>query len=351
MAGPSDGKSFRSFLIVWAAGATLTSLGLAVVVIYLLLRPDREPSSSRSPSTATRAGSPAAMPPAPSENSEKSATAFSALPRGTRVLDGVAFRIGRPVNIIGARAAKAGGKEFARISNQPVNGRGKHIHVLHTGDHGASPQKVFIWRLVLHYADGDSARFDFAYGVHLRNYWWRPNEGDDDLADPNSSIAWTGTSLESDRKGARLRVSRTTLHNPKPRTDIVSADYVSLLGHSSAYVLAVAVTDDGPAPNSRDSTQIEIAPQVALLPFQIQTAAGTSDSTAALDCILQCDGFAVRFVQAPADLKGNVIVDIPSNLVRQIGYTARDAAGRTRSGSLEMDDQALTPQVIRFLAE
>lgn len=180
--------------------------------------------------------------------SNKPRTAYNAMPRGTQTFDGVTFLIQKPINLIGARAAKANGRALARVSDPSVQGRGRHIHVLHTGDHGASAAGDFIWRLVLHYADGGDERFDFAYDIHLRNFWRRAGDGSPMPSDPNTSLAWIGTSVESDRTGADLVVSRTTLQNPRPDVEVTGADFVSLLGPSSAYVLAVTVSDDGPKP-------------------------------------------------------------------------------------------------------
>jgi hypothetical protein len=242
------------------------------------------------------------------------------------------FRIQRPINIIGARAGKARGSEFARVS-QRVEGRGKHIHVLHTGDHGSSPQGDFIWRLVLLYADGERRRFDFAYGVHVRNYWHHANETESSLSDPDSSFAWVGTSEESDRSGADLRVSRTTLANPRPEVEVISADYVSLLGQSSAYVLAVTLSDAGPGPKL---PQQPSALGVPLLEFLLQNDARQPALGSSLDCVLECGNFSVRFVGAAADSAGRVIVDVPTAIVSTLRYQAHDSGGATRSGAIEI---------------
>jgi hypothetical protein len=339
--------------------ASLAAIGLGVVTVFLLVRLQKQAS----PSLATHAEPSrsvdlAAIPVAPGESrlaarsdeTEKPRTAFDALPRGTQTFDGVTFQIRRPLNIIGTRAALANGQEFARVSNQPVTGRGKHIHVLHTGDHGISPNGTFIWRLVLHYADGESRRFDFAYGVHLRNYWWRPNQRDDDLSDPDSSITWTGTSVESDRKGAQLRLSRTTLLNPKPEVEVTSADYTSLLGQSSAYVFAVTLADNGPAPRSSEGLT---ATNILVLPFLVQTGNGVSDKSASLDYIFECNGFTVRCPDALADGAGRVTVDIPIDSVSVLRYTARNSSGAVRSGIVEVGQGAKLPpeQLIRFVPE
>jgi hypothetical protein len=361
MAERAGGKSFQNFLIAWAAVASIAAVIFAGIALLLYLRlqsgavPRSISANDTQPTGAVSVSAP--MPrsaPSPVSDVEKPRTAFNALPRGTQVFDGVTFQIRGPVNLIGARAARANGREFARISNQPVSGRGKYIHVLHTGDHGTSPEGDFIWRLVLHYADGESKRFDFAYGTHIRNYWWRRNQGDDDLTDPDSSVTWTGTSVESDRKGAELRVSRTTLLNPKPGIEVSSADYVSLLGQSSAYVFAVTVADDAPvAPNNRRPpsirTELPSAPNIVLFPLLLQDSDGTSSSAASVDCVLEGEGFTVRFVGAPADARGRVIIDVPTEIVSRIRYTVRGPGGVSVSDMV--DASSLAEKTVRLLAQ
>jgi hypothetical protein len=280
----------------------------------------------------------------------KAKTAFNALPRGTQKFDGVTFRIQGPVNIIGTRAAQAGGKEFARVSNSSIRGRGNHIHVLHTGDHGSSPTGNFIWRLVLHYADGETRRFDFAYGVHIRNLWRRENERDIPPSDPDSSIVWVGTSDESDRKGADLVVSRTTLPNPRPNVEVTSADFVSLLGQSSAYVFAVTVSDYGPNPVAGEPrSALDVPP----LSCEFEDTEGRPETHAALNCVFECNGFSVRLAPALADPVGQVTIDVPTEVVSAIRYDARDPAGRIERGRIEIAprESGWRPHVIRFHSE
>ncbi len=279
--------------------------------------------------------------------STKPRTAFTALPRGTQIFDGVTFLIQKPINIIGARAGRAKGRALARVTDSTIHGRGRHIHVLHTGDHGASPTGNYIWRLVLHYEDGESERFDFAYGVHLRNYWRRGDDGQRTPTDPDSSIAWVGTSAESDRTGAELVVSRTTLENPRPNVEVTSAEFVSLLGESSAYVLAVTVNDGGPQPVHKERLS---APNVPPFTFQFQNAAGQPQARTALDCEFECDGFSVRLAQVQADDKGRITIDVPKEVVYAIEYQARHPDGRIASGGIQISatDKAWPLQVVRF---
>jgi hypothetical protein len=277
----------------------------------------------------------------------KPRTAFTALPRGVPQFDGVTFRISRPVNIIGTRAAKAGGKEFARINDPTIRGRGKYIYVLHTGDHGSSPMSNYIWRLVLNYADGQRRHFDFAYGVHIRNFWRHTNVVENAPIDPDSSIVWTGTSVESDRRGADLVVSRTTLTNDRPNVDVISADFVSLLGQSSAYVFAVTLSDQGPKPIA---TRLPSLTNVPPLTFVFEDAAGKPRPGIILNCVFECDGFAVRLAPAPADRFGQVTVDVPTAQVSVLSYEARGRSGHVEAGRIEINpgDSGWRPHVLRF---
>jgi RNA polymerase sigma factor (sigma-70 family) len=279
--------------------------------------------------------------------SNKPRTAFNALPRGNQTFDGVAFLIQRPINIIGARAAGAKGRELARVTDPSVHGRGRHIHVLHTGDHGTSPTGNFIWRLVLHYADGASERFDFAYDIHLRNFWRRAGDGPPAPSDPDTSLAWVGTSVESDRTGADLVVSRTTLANPRPNVDVTRAEFVSLLGQSSAYVLAVTVSDDGPRPVRKER---DAASNVAPFTFVIQNAAGQPQADAPLHCEFEGEGYSVRLAEARSDRNGHVTIDVPTEAVYAIRYKAGHPDGRTEPGTIEVSagTKEWPPHVVRL---
>ncbi|MDB6031607.1 MAG: hypothetical protein JWM16_1945 [Verrucomicrobiales bacterium] len=264
----------------------------------------------------------------------KAKTAFNALPRGTQVFDGVTFDIPRPFNLIGSRAARAGGQEFARIHQDSIRGRGRYIHVLHTGDHGASPKGDYLWRLVLHYSDGEMRHFDFAYGVHIYNFWRRTNERDLLPLDPDSAIVWIGTSEESDRSGAELIISRTTLSNPRPDIEVTSADYISLLGPSSAYVFGVTLSDNGPKPSLRDQPS---APNIATLPFIFQNSQGQPEPDAILNCTFKFDNRSVRLSPVKADALGQVTIDVPIRVISEIHYQAQEPSGKIDSGILQVE--------------
>jgi hypothetical protein len=277
----------------------------------------------------------------------KSRSAFNALPRGTPTFDGVMFTVQKPINIIGARAANVGGRAFARVTDDTIKGRGQHIHVLHTGDHGSSETGDYIWRLVLHYADGKSERFDFAYDIHIRNFWRRADDGPRTPSDPDSSLAWVGTSLESDPKGADLVVSRTTLANPHPNIQVTGAEFVTLLGPSSSYVLGVTINDEGPKPTGRFRTS---ATNTVPLTLRFEDMSQQPHADRTVDCEFECDGYTVRGVSHRTNAKGQITLDIPLHAVRTVRYQTQSSSGRTKKGEVEVsaDKKELVPALVRL---
>ena len=217
--------------------------------------------------------------------------------------------------------------------------------MLHTGDHGASTNGTHIWRLVLHYADGETRRHDFAYGTHIRNFWRRGNEADQTPTDADSRIVWVGTSEESDRRGADLVVSRTTVTNERPQVDVVSADYVSLLGDSSAYVFATTISDSGPKPGGAKKSP---ATSVSVLPFQFR-AENQARTNVVLNCRFECDGFSVRLAPARPDARGIIEIDVPTKRVTVLHYEARDGSDNLQTGRIEIaPGDTWKPHVVQF---
>jgi Sigma-70, region 4 len=271
--------------------------------------------------------------------SNKPRTAVSALPRGEQTFDGVRFVVERPINIIGARAARAKGRAPARVADSSVQGRGRHIHVLHTGDHGSSVTGDYIWRLVLHYADGAREFFDFSYDVHLRNFWRRTGDGPPAPTDPDSTLAWVGTSQESDRSGAELVLTRTSIRNPRPATAVTGAEYVSLFGSSSAYVLGVTVSDEGPVPGAAERPS---APRIVPITLRLMDPEGRLQPDTSVELEYHGDDFMARPATFLAEPDGRVRLFAPAGTVRSILYTVLTAEGRFASGLIEVDPDVVT---------
>ena len=256
-------------------------------------------------------------------------TAIEALPRGTVEFDGVQFEVKR-FNIIGTRAARAQGSYPGSVS-VPVARLGRKIHLLHCADHGVSDRGEYIWRLVLHYQNGEQRLFDFAYGVDILNWWRRPNDEIKEISGPDSIATWTGHSVESDRRGAELQVYRTTLANPLPDEEVVSADYVTMFGQSSAYVLSLAISDEGPEPHERNDHRAA-GPSIT---FKLVNDHGEPlpDATVRFDA--EGDGFRIRFGELHCDKHGRIELPLPKPPVRILRYNAR-GAGVARSGTIEI---------------
>jgi len=153
--------------------------------------------------------------------------------------------------------------------------------------------------------------------------------------------------VESDRTGADLVVSHTTLANPQPDVEVTGADFVSLLGPSSAYVLAVTVSDDGPKPVHQERRS---APNVSPLTFVIQNAAGQPLTGAPLECAFECGGYSVRLAEVRSDSKGHVTIDVPTETVYAIQYKAGHLDEKTEPGTIEVSAGAKgwPPHVVRL---
>ncbi len=111
----------------------------------------------------------------------------------------------------------------------------------------------------------------------------------------------------------------------------MSADYVTMFGHSSAYVFAVTITDEGPERRSRDEKN-DTGPSVT---FHFLNGASDPLTAATLKIEAQADDFVIRFAELHSDRHGRIELPLPQAPVNVIGYTARNASGATRSGTIE----------------
>src|SRR5206468_2666499 len=69
--------------------------------------------------------------------------------------------------------------------------------------------------LRINYADGSTHTLFITYGIHTREWWNYPaTEPVSSLADPNSSVVWTGHSSDGDRLGATHRMFKTSFDLP-----------------------------------------------------------------------------------------------------------------------------------------
>ncbi len=171
-------------------------------------------------------------------------TSWSAVPKGEQVIDGVPFQLGGLIEVSGMGALQDAKGFPTRVSGVVIGRKAGALHVIHGAGY-AVPDSTTIGKLVLHYANGEKRSLPIQYGVHVRNWWVEKNETSSALSDPDSRVAWTGTSAETDRYGVTLRLMHTRFANPLPEETLQTVDVVSALSRATPVILGLTVEAPG----------------------------------------------------------------------------------------------------------
>jgi protocatechuate 3,4-dioxygenase beta subunit len=165
--------------------------------------------------------------------------------QGGQTLGGVPFTIATKLQLHGNQDAKDGRSYPERVTGIPVGRQIARLHLLH-GANIHEPRSRPIAAVRLNYAGGSNFTFFISYGVHVRN-WWKDKGSNDTVTDTNSSVVWTGHSVEADKTGATHRLYKTTFDLPAATAIVESIDLFSLFGTSSEVILAMTAEAPGTA--------------------------------------------------------------------------------------------------------
>ena len=157
-----------------------------------------------------------------------------------RVLKQVPFDIRGVVQLQGALWKGKGYSLPERVDGIPAGAICRWIHILHANSAFADPLGTTVATLVLHYTDGEQARFQIQEGVHCLD-WWAWPKGRTKVSDPNTVVAWTGRNPPATHQGAKLRLFKTAFANPQPAKQIKSIDYVSAMAGSAPFMVAMTL--------------------------------------------------------------------------------------------------------------
>jgi len=169
---------------------------------------------------------------------------WNSMPRGRTTLQGVPFKIDGKFEVTGMDALR-NNAEFipTKVSGIPAGRKAEKVVLLHstgwTEQDGAPMAK-----LVLRYANGEERSLRIAYGLHVRNWYEDRYEKRKTLADPNSSVAWSGNDDDGERN-TPLRLYKTTFENPLPAELIQSIDVVSLFSRATPIMVAITLQNGG----------------------------------------------------------------------------------------------------------
>jgi|GEM_PF-3516640 len=258
----------------------------------------------------------------------KPGTSWSAVPQGRQTFGDVPFELGGLLELSGLGALRDDKQFPTRVEGIAVGGRVAALHLLHGAGYDAV-EGAPIAKLVLRYADGQTAELPLAYGVHVRNWWVERSEKSAALTDPASHVAWTGTSPETDAFGVTLRLFHTRLPNPRPDLLVASLDVVSLLTRATPVILGVTVEAPGAA-----SAVASPATTAGVAAPAVPTAGECRLLVVAADTGRPIPGARVRlqvsdargdhsFGEYRANREGRVTLDFPPEGISQFTLQAR----------------------------
>ncbi len=163
---------------------------------------------------------------------------LGALPRGLQKLGDVDFDIRGVMQVTGTQAEYAGAAFPDNVTGIKVGQKCKRLHFLHaTGWRAEEGTKI--GRYVLHFAGGETAALDIAYGVDARD-WWASSATEPKEA-KSASIVWSGSNEASQAAGASIRLFKRTYDNPKPELAIETLDLVSSQSDSAPFLVALTL--------------------------------------------------------------------------------------------------------------
>jgi WD40 repeat protein len=169
---------------------------------------------------------------------------LSRLPIGMVTIGGTAFDTR---GVIQLRQFQHQGGMFATVWEQwpqqvegiPVRQRFGWLHVLH-GTASHEPDGTAIAALVLHYAESPPVELDLRYGVHVRDWFYRPAEASEPDT-PGTRAIWTDTNPLAEAQGQSVRLFVATLPNPRPDEEVTCIDYVSRMTRCAPFLVALTV--------------------------------------------------------------------------------------------------------------
>lgn len=160
---------------------------------------------------------------------------LSEMPSGNQTFGGIPFDV-RGIVQLSAEPVKDSDPKFPQeVKGIKVGRKCRRIHFLQgTGWKGTDGQEI--GKYVVHYSDGQEKVIPIVYGKDVLD-WWTPAGAPARL--PNSVVAWSGSNAAAKGSNVTLRIYDTAWENPSPQVQVESLDYVSSMGPSAPFLLAI----------------------------------------------------------------------------------------------------------------
>jgi hypothetical protein len=270
------------------------------------------------------------------EFADQATRAWQIVPHGTQVCNGVSFICDGAIRFSGLRAASDGKTYPGAVLDVPVRGHGSRIHLLQSSENSSGAiEGAPYGRVVLHYTNGETRRFDLLYAAHGRDWMHNPRNPDQPVLDENTTLGWSEL---HPRRGMMIRFYHATFANPLPDVEITRADFISPL-HSANLLLFGLTVDNDPRPLAApwQPGNPDLIPPTDTITVTLQDATGRPMHDATLEWTAIALRGQVDFPPMRADAQGRVLLEFQQGALRQIRYTARTAGGKASSGEFQPD--------------
>lgn len=240
---------------------------------------------------------------------------WEVVPKGKRNVDGVPFNVGGMMRLYGQIPPPHRTIYREKITGIKVGRTFEGLYLLH-GTGWTTEDGVEIAQVTLNYADGSHCNLPIIYGEHVRDWWKREANSPNQVAEPNSKIAWEGSN-----DGIGLRFYKSVLFNPYAGKEVQTIDIVSSRSPVTPAIIAMSV---GPAERStaRVAQVVQRPPSdnMTLLKVKVVDAeTGSPLSKVGLQ-VGYCDPSSCRYLGAyQTGASGEKELVFPTKEVRALG--------------------------------
>ena len=268
---------------------------------------------------------------------------WRSIPHGTQSCDGILFVCEGALRTAGFRAAREGNHYPGAILGIPVNRRGSRIHLLQAAENSLEMvEGVPYGRMVLHFENGESRKLDLQFGIHGADWLAREGEPAEQVADPNSRVAWTQRRAGDN---STIHLYHTVFENPLPDKMISSADCLSPMSEANLLLFGIAVSDEprslahsyGPGETLADTAE-------EVLTFQLRNTGGQAVTEGSLSWSVEGPRGRIDFPPFHPDARGQISFEFARGAARRIQYQASEPSGAAASGELRPGDKGRFPK-------
>jgi hypothetical protein len=165
---------------------------------------------------------------------------FQDLPKGVRVLGGVAFDVRGLIQLAASKSLEVTGVVFPEaVQGIAVNRTGRRLHFLQAC-FWSTDKGTQLGEYIIHYADGQTKTAPILYGQNIMDWWVRP----EDKPPAEAEEVWRGQNPSTRSYGFMTHLIKYTWDNPLPEVEITTIDFVSDLIEAGPFLVAITVDEE-----------------------------------------------------------------------------------------------------------